>query len=472
MTAIATPFGSSGNKYKFLGSAATINAYPEIRGEGDKARYVLLPCPGLVQFSAVTDTPCRGAIYLEDLDYAISVHSGSAWKITSNGTATRLGTIPGLDAVTICRNKKATPQTVIRCDAGVYVIESEIVQKITDTTIEGCIWVAEQGGYIIYAMPDGRFFISALNEATSIDPLDFATAEQSADKLVAVKALGDGILLLGQYTGEFWRNTGNADFPYEPLGGTTMRKGVLAPASICDFDNSIAWVGLTREGDRYVYRLTGNQPVKISTPEVDRAIAAETSPEDIEGFAHSIDGHAFYTITGENFSFTYDAATQRWHQRESYQQSRWRARWAFHAWNKIIVGDRLSGKLLYLATDTFTEDGEELIWKIRSPTMHSFPNGGICDALRVDFLTGQGVTVSTAQGFEPYLMLRKSLDGGNTFGSERLIETGRQGNYDTRITSRRHGKFGPQGVVWELAMSDPVGRGMSFMDAQVRPLAR
>ena len=478
---IETPFGSSGNKYKFLGDATIINGYPEVRETGGRARYVILPDPGMVSFCSVTDTPCRGAVYLEDLDSIRAVHSGSVYSVSSSGTATRLGTIPGIDNVVICRNKKATPQTIIRTAVGVYVEENGAVRKMIGNEfgagdnvndIDNCTWVENQGGYTIFLFETGMFGISSQNEATETDPLDFGTAEQTPDKAVAIKAIGDGIIIFKQYNAEFWRNTGAADFPYEPIPGAVIKKGLLAAHSLREFDNSLVWVGVTREGDRAVYRLNGYQPVKISTPEVDRAIAAEASPENIEGMAYSFDGHAFYTITGEGFSFTYDAASQVWHPKNSNSLDYWRAKVAISAWNKVIVGDRLTGSLYSLSTSTYTEAGDTLIWKIRTPTMHAFPNGGVIDALSIGFLAGQGVMSPTAQGYEPKLMVRKSVDGGNTFGPERLIDTGKQGKYRTRIKTRRLGRFDEKGCVFEFSMSDPVGRGLDLIDAQVRPLRR
>lgn len=469
---IATPFGSSKNKYSFMGQATTVNGYPEIRGEGDKARFVILPAPGMTSFSAVTDTPCRGSLYLEDLDSARVVHSGRVWKVVSAGTATNLGIVPGVDPVAICRNKKTTPQTVIQCDAGVYLEEGEVVARINDSLLDDCIWVESHAGYIIYMFATGRFRISAQNEAATIDSLDFATADQNPDKLICGKAVGDTVLFFKQFSIEPWRHTGNADFPYEPIPGAVIRKGILAPHSLREFDNSLVWVGLSKEGDRAVYRLDGYQPVKISTPEVDRAIAAETSPEDIEGFSYSMEGHAFYTITGETFSYTYGLPENRWHPRKSYGRENWRARFSFQGWNKIIVGDRLTGSLFELDPDVFTENDETMVFDLTFPTMHIFPNGGIVDALHLDMLTGRGAVLSTAQGYDPKAMLTKSTDGGNTFGSERELDLGRSGEYYTRVTTRRLGKMDAQGAVFRLRISDPIPRGLALADAAVRPLKK
>lgn len=467
MTAIQPPFASQKGRYNFMGSMALINAYAEVQGESGKSKYVILPCDGLVSFSEVTDTPCRGLIYLNDLDQVYTVHSSGVYKVTSAGTATRLGTIPGQDRVRIARNQKSTPQIAILCATGVYFVEGEVVAKIIDDDLPSTVVdITEADGYLVFVIQNGKFFLSSQNEVSTIAALDFATAEQSADRNVAGRFFGGFLFLFGERTIEPWKNTGNTDFPFEPMP-VSIPRGLLCRDSIAECDNALMFIG----DDGIVYRLDGFKPTAISNHEVERSIQTEDDPTVIEAKSWSRGGHVFYNITGTDWSHTYDARTQQWHTRESYGQDTWRVNAATAAWNKIIVGDRLTGNLYRFDQDTHVEGTETMIWKVRSPTMHAFPNGGIVDALHIDFLTGQGVTTTTAQGYDPLLMVKKSVDGGNTFVNERQVKLGKRGAYG-RVSPRRLGKFGAAGAVWELAVSDPVGRGMGLLDAAVRPLKR
>ena len=70
-------FRSNSGRYSYEGSTALVNCYVEQRGADAKGPYVAMPCDGSDLFSAITDTPCRGAIYMDDLNLVYSVHSGT-----------------------------------------------------------------------------------------------------------------------------------------------------------------------------------------------------------------------------------------------------------------------------------------------------------------------------------------------------------------------------------------------------------
>lgn len=463
---IQTPFGSSAGKYNFLGTANLTNCHAELRDDNGKAKYVIVPSDGTTLFSAVTDTPSRGSIYLDDLDLAYSVHSGRVYSVNSAGTATSLGVVPGIDKVRLARNQKSTPQIVIRCDIGVYSVESSMVNKIIDDDLPTVEDICDHDGYIVYLIADGRFFLSGLNEATTIDALDFATAEQSADLGVAVASSSGYLFIFGSETIEPWRNTGDADFPFTRMP-TVIPRGCGGKWTIAKFDNTLTF--LDNHG---IYgRLDGFQFKRISDHEVERLVQTESDPAVIEAQSWTRGGHEFLELKGTSWSKVYDANTQKWHDRETYGESVWRHNNAFAAWNKTIIGDRLTGNLYYKDATVNTEASAVQIATMRFPPLQSFGNGFILDALHLDFLTGQGVVTTTAQGYDPELMLRVYKDGGNTLSFERRLKTGKRGEYG-RVTTRRLGKCGPQGAVIEIAMSDPVGRALALADANVRPLRK
>lgn len=466
MTAVPSPFGSSAGKYNFLGTAKLTNCFAEIRDDHGKARFVIVPSDGTTLFSSVTDTPCRGTLFRGDQNLAYTVHSGRAYSVISTGVASSVGVIPGQDRVRLAGNQKTTPQIAVRCNAGVYCIENGAATKITDPDLPTVEDICEIDGYVIYILSDGRWFWSGLNEITTIDPLDFASAESASDKLVAGWSWAGYLLLVGQTTIEPWKLTGvNVDEPFEPMP-TVIPRGCIGKWTIANCDNAVMFVG----DDGIVYRLNGFQPSRISNHEVERLIQTETDPATITAQSWSRGGHAFYELKGTNWSKVYDANTKQWHDRASFQQTTWRMDHAFAGWNKTICGDKLSG-MLYFHDNVNTEADGIQIATIRFPTLNTFPMGGILDALHLDYVTGQGLTSTTAQGYDPLLMLRLSKDGSNSFPYERQLKTGRRGAYG-RVTTRRLGSFGPQGVVMELAMSDPVGRALANTDVAVRPLRK
>jgi hypothetical protein len=465
MTALPVAFRSNAGEYKFSGTTELVNAYAEQMGSDGKGSLAVLPADGLIQFSDTTSGPCRGMIFLEDTEALYSIHSSFVYKINSAGTATQIGIIPGVDTVQLSRNQKTSPQIVVNCGAGNLIIENDIVSFHPDPDLpSGAITAEYASGRHLYGFEDRTWFASALNDAGTIDGLDFATFEQKAGKLVRIKEHSGEVFGFCSTWLEAWRDTGNADFAYEPL--TWKPRGLKAAHAVVDSDNTLMFPG----NDDNIYRLNGYDPVVISTHEVARLVQNDASGESIHGFNFERDGHAFASWTGTTWTRVYDSATKVWHSRKSYGYDRWRANHSAKAFGKTLVGDRLSGKIFYLDKDTFTEDSETMVWQVTSPPMHAFPHGGIVDALHLDLATGYGTL--SGSGSDPKVMLETSTDGGNTFTQYRELELGAVGRYAARVTARRLGRFGPKGMVFRVSISDPVVRSLVGVDASVRPLKR
>lgn len=76
-----------------------------------------------------------------------------------------------------------------------------------------------------------------------------------------------------------------------------------------------------------------------------------------------------------------------------------------------------------------------------------------------------GVGLSTGQGSEPMLMLQCSKDGGFTWGPERWVTAGKQGEYACRAIWRRFGRA--RDMVFRVVVSDPVKWTLMCADVDV-----
>lgn len=466
---------SNPSRYSFAGSPRLINAYAEQQGDDTKAPWAVLACPGAVSCVTVTDTPGRGLIFLDDLDCAYGVHSSGVYKVikTSDSpftlSATRIGTLPGTDQVQMSRNQADPVQISIHCDAGEFYIEADVVKLVPSTEFTTAPVTTEYvGGYTLYGEESGRFNYSALHDCAEIDALDFATAEQYADKLVRIISDGSDMFVFSRTSVEPWRVTSDTDLPFQLIGGSVSRKGLVAKSAPVTCDNTIMFPS----GDNIAYRFNGYTTQRISTHAIERYFEGDSDRESIAGLSFTFEGHSFAYWTGDAYTVGYDAATQFWHNRESYQNGgKWRFRNAVEAWGKTIVQDELSGDLFYFDADTYEEDDSPMIWGMDTPIIHAVGgNGGIVDSLHIDFVTGGGALLSTADGYSPKLMLSWSVDGGNTFKGDREISLGQRGHYATRVMTRRLGRFGDKGIMFRLRVSDPVPRGIVAITPSIRPL--
>jgi hypothetical protein len=469
MTAVPIAFQSAESRYKLSGAPVLLNAYAERNTADAKAPLMVVPADGLVEFAEPTDTPGRGMIFMEDLDALYSFHSSSVYKILEDGTSTRIGTVSGITPVQLSRNQKATPQILVRSDAGLQILESDTLRYLTDLDEPDDVITADfLGGRHVLGQEDRTFTITAVNEIDSINALDFATFEQQAGKLIRIKTFGGELYGLCSRWTEPWRNTGNTDFPFEPLG-TTIPWGLLAANAVVEADGSLFWP----TNEVTFIRLVGYRPTKVSNHEVDRLIQDDPSPENMIAFSWSRGGHTFIALNGTDWTRVYDCSTDVWHTRASYPGlSKWRAQHAVKAWGYDLVQDSLTGKILRLDSDTLTEDGDPLVWGMDSPTIHVFPNGGIVDAVHFDVAVGNGATLASAAGHDPLMMLSWSVDGGNSWKGDRLLRLGRRGEFTQRVYARRLGRFDDKGIIFRIRISDPVVRAIVAADVKIRPLKR
>lgn len=112
---------------------------------------------------------------------------------------------------------------------------------------------------------NGRFFWINPGE-TTIDPLDFATAERAPDPVFAVVVFGDQFWLPGSKTTEVWYFTGNIDSPVLRLQGVTFDRGTWEGTAV-QVKESMVIV----DSDGGVFQISGGLK-RISRPDVEERI--------------------------------------------------------------------------------------------------------------------------------------------------------------------------------------------------------
>ncbi len=82
------------------------------------------------------------------------------------------------------------------------------------------------------------------------------------------------------------------------------------------------------------------------------------------------------------------------------------------------------------------------------------PNNYRLTISRVEVILQPGIGLSSGQGSDPIIMLRLSPDGGVTWGPERQVSAGKQGEYQKRVFLTRWKSC--RNPVMEMTCSDPV----------------
>lgn len=117
--------------------------------------------------------------------------------------------------------------------------------------------------YVLCGVANSDKFFWIQPEATTIDPLDFATAERFPDHVLQIRVVGDEFWLLGEKSIEVWRATGDGDAPFQRIEGRAFNFGIFDGTSVRMKDTSVICVG----DDGTVYDIAGT-PSIISDPSV------------------------------------------------------------------------------------------------------------------------------------------------------------------------------------------------------------
>lgn len=134
----------------------------------------------------------------------------------------------------------------------------------------GAIDCAYINGYVIVipaqsAGVNGRFYWIEPGEI-SIDPLNFATAERSADAVNGVRVFNDQFWLPGQNTNEVWYITGDANAPVLRLQGVVFDRGIHQ-GTIVQVKDSVCLI----DAFGGVFQIQGGEK-RISTPDIEERI--------------------------------------------------------------------------------------------------------------------------------------------------------------------------------------------------------
>lgn len=439
-----------------------INLYPEATPapEGKDAGY-LNRAPGLRKLATIGTGPIRGMWQYGNYGYVVS--GARLYRVDTSWNSVAIGAIAGTGPVSMVDNGI---QLFIAANPEGYIYNNLTDQfaEITDPDFPGAVMVGYLDGYFTFQEPNSqRFWVTQLLDGTSIDPLDFASAEGMPDNLISLFVDHREVWLFGTQSVEVWYDAGNTGFPFSRIQGAVNELGCAATYSVAKMDNSLFWLGSDARGHGMIYRANGYTGTRISTHAVEIAIQTYEVINDAIGFTYQQDGHSFYVLTFPTAQKTwvYDAATGAWHERAGFangQFIRQRANCQMFFNEEVIVGDFQNGKIYAYDLEVFADDILPQKW-LRSwralPTGTNNLKRTAQHSLQIDCETGVGL--NNGQGQDPQIMLRWSDDGGHTWSNEHWMSIGRIGAYFVRAIRRRLGMTNKlRDRVYEISGTDPV----------------
>ena len=444
--------------------ARMVNLFPEVIPEGGKEPAYLQRCPGLQNLATIGNGPIRGLwAFSSDNTVAFVVSGNSLYKINTSYSATLLGTIAGTGPVSMADNGT---QLFIAANGPGYIYNNttNVFAPITDPDYPGAVTVGYLDGYFVFNEPNSqKIWVTSLFDGTSVDPLDFASAEGSPDGVVGLIVDHRQVWVYGTNSVEVWYDTGASDFPLQRIDGAYNEIGCISAYTIAKMDNSLFWLGADARGQGIVYRANGYTGQRVSTHAVEWHIQQYGTLTDALAYTYQQDGHSFYVLIfpSANTTWVFDVATGAWHERAgwsngSFTRHRSNCQMAFN--NQVIVGDYENGNIYAYNLDTYADNGQIQKW-LR--TWRALPTGQnnlkrtAHHSLQIDLESGVGLNIG--QGSDPEVMLRWSDDGGHTWSNYHTASIGKIGQFYRRVFFRRLGMtLKLRDRVYELSMTDPV----------------
>lgn len=425
----------------------SVNLYLLALETPSKAQFILEAVPGLTLFCAM-GAEIRGALRVGSRCFVVA--GNTLYEVSSAGVKTARGTLlTATGAVGMAYG--LTQLVIVDGDNGyTLTLSSNVFAEITSDAFYGSDTVTYLDGFFAFVRPDTQqFYVTAIDDASTLDALDFASAEGTPDNLVACIADHRELWLLGETTTEVWYNSGGS-FPFARNNGASIEVGCMAPHSLRQFDNGLIWLGRDRNGDGMVYRaMSVQQASRVSNIGVEEALRQSTDLSAAVAWVYQENGQTFYCLNAPGLTSTwcYEVSTGTWHERADIdgdgQFEAFRVSHHVFAHGKHLVGGA-DGNLYYLdrTANTFAGDSrvcERISPHTATPTLE-----------RMSFaqFTLDATTGEAPQGQSPIVELSWSNDGGATYGNPVQRSLGDVGERFSRITWRRLGTA--RNRVWKL----------------------
>lgn len=381
---------------------------------------------------------------------AFVVVGDNFYEIYSNKTYILRGTLETITGVVELADNGNQVGIVDGDNLYIFNLTTSIFDRIQVDGWRGSFTIAFIDGYFLFTDPDTQiFYITALNDGTSIDALDFASAESSPDNLLAVRAVNKEAWLFGTNSVEVWFNSGASLFPFERIQGAFIKYGCAAKYSAVTTAKTVFWLGNDDDGSGTIWMAQGYQPQRISTFAVENAIQGYGNISDAVGHSYQEGGHYFYVLNFPTAGTTwaYDINLDLWHERQYFNPvtslyERARPQNHIFVFGKHLVGDYARG-IVYEQNLSFLDDDGDIIRRLRT-SQHEFDSKSLdyifYSKFQLDMQAGVGITTGNIEDTSPSAILDWSDDGGYTWSNEHFRSMGKIGEYRKRVIWRRLGR--------------------------------
>lgn len=170
----------------------------------------------------------------------------------------------------------------------------------------------------VYVMTTtGRIYGSQIEDPITWNALNYISKSSEPDGGVALVKHMNWVVAMGAYSTEFFYNAGGT-YPTSPLlrnDNAKLEIGCANGYSVVQFENTVMWIGVSKETGKGVFMLDGTSPIKVSTPVIEKYLNGD-SLATVNAYALTIAGHTFYimNLDATEVTLIYDLNEKLWYQ--------------------------------------------------------------------------------------------------------------------------------------------------------------
>ena len=424
------------------------NFYPNINEVPALSQETLFGTAGLEQVATTgtVQNQNRGSHEMNGVPYFVNGTTFySLVETIVNGvpvyTLTSYGTVAGTARVSMADN--GTQLMILVPSGAGYIFTHTANTFVTITDVDFVAnglpqFVVFIDSYFVVTTNTKKFICSAPNNGISWNALDYGTAESDPDDTVAPVVFKNQLFISGSETIEAFQNIGGTDFPFQRTG-LFLQKGVYAPYSLINVQDSFMFIGGGSNESPAVWALSGNSTVKVSTIPIDSILQGLSSDQlaAVFSWTYAQNGAYFVGFTLPTTTFVYDLTSKRWHERKSVvsgQLGAFRVASMVQAYNHVLCGDSIDGRIGLLDPQFYSEYGADIIRTVATQPFQNTMNSFFVPSIELTVESGVGNTTVV----DPQISMERSSDG-KTWSDPRSRSIGKVGEYDLRPVWRRNG---------------------------------
>lgn len=458
-----------------LSAQECLNWYPNISEAPALSPENLFGTPGLVQLvsSGTVENQNRGMHEMAGIAY--TVNGQTLYKIVETITLgvasyslTSLGTITGTARVSMADNGTQLMVLVPGGDGFIYNHVTDTFAQITDADFDANgnpQFVVFVDSYFVCTTDTKKFICSAPNDGLSYNALDFGTAESDPDVTVAPIVFKNQLFISGSQTIEAFQNVGGTDFPFQRTG-LFLQKGVYSPYSLINAQDTFVFVGGGENEGPSIWALSGNDTAKISSTPIDNLLQDLTLSQlqSIYSWAYSQNGAYFIGFTLPTTTLVFDLTSKRWHERRSLlddELSQYRITAICKAYNQILCGDFIDGRIGRIDPLVYTEYGNTIIRRVATQPFQNNLKAIFVPSIELTVESGVGNAAVT----DPVITMDRSKDG-KTWSDARTRAIGKIGEYNRRAIWRKNGRAS-RFEIFRFTLTDAVKPVILQLNAEI-----